>query len=118
MAPERTEDDWIEARLETLWPAHVAGFTGLLTVLREQFDGDLDAMLILTAVSVGTEMEDWRAALRGEESRPRRRTTTNGLSLAHATGIPRETVRRKLARLSARGWVERDARGQIGRAHV
>lgn len=35
----------------------------------------------------------------------------NAYSLSTATGIPRETVRRKAAELVNRGWVKRDARG-------
>lgn len=37
----------------------------------------------------------------------------NALSIAAATGIPRETVRRKVDKLIQRGWVERDARGYL-----
>ena len=36
---------------------------------------------------------------------------TNSSSIAEVTGIPRETVRRKLEALARRGWVERDADG-------
>ena len=35
----------------------------------------------------------------------------NAYSLSNATGIPRETVRRKAAELVKRGWIKRDARG-------
>lgn len=35
----------------------------------------------------------------------------NAYSLSMATGIPRETVRRKAAELVTRGWVQRDSRG-------
>jgi predicted transcriptional regulator of viral defense system len=37
----------------------------------------------------------------------------NTQSIATCTGIPRETVRRKVARLEARGWVERLERGYL-----
>jgi hypothetical protein len=37
----------------------------------------------------------------------------NAYSVAQATGIPRETVRRKLEKLIALGWVERNARGHL-----
>lgn len=111
MAPDRISEDWITERLDSLWPAHLAGFARLLTVLRGQFEGDLDAMLILLAVSLGTEKEDWREALLGVPCRTLRTSTTNGLSIAEMTGIPRETVRRKLALLHDRGWIERDAAG-------
>jgi hypothetical protein len=37
----------------------------------------------------------------------------NALSIATATGIPRETVRRKVAKLIERGWVRRDEHGLL-----
>jgi hypothetical protein len=37
----------------------------------------------------------------------------NAHSLAQATGIPRETVRRKVAWLERKGWVARTGRGEI-----
>lgn len=37
----------------------------------------------------------------------------NALSIAHATGIPRETVRRKVEKLIEKGWVQRDERGHL-----
>jgi hypothetical protein len=37
----------------------------------------------------------------------------NAHSVAQATGIPRETVRRKLEKLIALGWVERNTRGHL-----
>ncbi len=38
---------------------------------------------------------------------------TNTFSIAQATGIPRETVRRKVASLTRRGWLEKDAGGSL-----
>jgi len=35
----------------------------------------------------------------------------NAYSLSNATGIPRETVRRKAAELVRRGWITRDEKG-------
>lgn len=37
----------------------------------------------------------------------------NAFSISQATGIPRETVRRKVVVLIDKGWVRRDAKGQI-----
>ena len=37
----------------------------------------------------------------------------NAFSISQATGIPRETVRRKIASLVDKGWVKRDARSQL-----
>lgn len=38
---------------------------------------------------------------------------TNAFSIAQATGIPRETVRRKVADLVRRGWIDRDNKGNL-----
>ncbi|TIC79579.1 hypothetical protein [Crenobacter intestini] len=38
---------------------------------------------------------------------------TNGHSIALVTGIPRETVRRKLVKLTALGWLTENAHGQL-----
>lgn len=37
----------------------------------------------------------------------------NAFSLAASTGIPRETVRRKIDQLVKRGWVQKDANGLV-----
>ena len=37
----------------------------------------------------------------------------NAYSIAQALGLPHETVRRKIAKLQSRGWVERSERGQL-----
>ena len=37
----------------------------------------------------------------------------NALSISRATGIPRETVRRRVEALVKRGWVRRDGRGHL-----
>ena len=38
---------------------------------------------------------------------------TNTYSIAQATGIPRETVRRKVAKLARRGWIVRERGGNL-----
>ncbi|HBG99592.1 MAG: helix-turn-helix domain-containing protein [Rhodobacteraceae bacterium] len=97
--------------LAAIWPVHVRAFARFLPILRAQFGGDLDAMLVMLLVSVGTEHPDWPSALL-ESGPPRGRARpTNAASIAEASGIPRETVRRKLNALHARGWIERDAAG-------
>lgn len=37
----------------------------------------------------------------------------NAFSLAAATGIPRETVRRKIGQLVKRGWLQRNSNGSV-----
>ena len=111
MATDRITNEWVMERLDRLWPAHTAGIARLLIGLRAQFDGDLDAALILAVVSLGAEGEGRRDMLFGDPARPARLRPTNTRSLSIATGIPRETLRRKLDRLQERGWVERSPSG-------
>lgn len=40
-------------------------------------------------------------------------SSCNALSISRSTGIPRETVRRRVEELVRRGWVRRDARGHL-----
>jgi hypothetical protein len=105
------DEAWVTQRLNRLWPAHNAGFVELLIVLRRQFEGDLDAALILTVLSVGARSEDWAGILRVGEG-DTAMTPTNTQSIAEITGIPRESVRRKLKALAERGWISRDASGR------
>jgi hypothetical protein len=48
---------------------------------------------------------------------PRRKATgllpTNAFSVSEATGIPRETVRRKIGSLAAKGWIRRNRKGDL-----
>jgi len=38
---------------------------------------------------------------------------TNGFSISQASGIPRETVRRKIDKLEKKGWVVKNDRGEV-----
>lgn len=38
---------------------------------------------------------------------------TNAFSISSATGIPRETVRRKIAKLEKKGWIVKNNRGEV-----
>jgi hypothetical protein len=103
--------EWIEGRLDTLFPTHVEALVRLLVDLRRLFDGDLDAVLVLAATSVSIRAEGWRDALFEGKPLDGESNPTNTQSLAHLTGIPRETVRRKLTWLESKGWVRRDDLG-------
>lgn len=111
MLREPITREWVENRLDTLYPAHVEGLVRLLTVLRTLFDGDLDAMLVLAATSVSIRAEGWREMLFEGKPLCAQGNPTNTQSIAHITQIPRETVRRKLNWLEAKGWVRRDEQG-------
>lgn len=93
------------------WGGHLST---VLIKLRRTFNGDLDQFLIylvfmLAELSRARAMEEALAKGAGRVvSRPR---GLNALSLADITRIPRESVRRKLAALSASGHVTRGEDG-------
>ncbi|TNF58119.1 MAG: hypothetical protein EP307_12690 [Rhodobacteraceae bacterium] len=105
-------NDWVLSRLDRFYPIHRLAFARLLNVLRRDFDGDLDAMLVLLTLSLGTQRANWRGALLegADSSAPTR--LTNTASIAEATGIPRESVRRKLQWMESKGWIVRDENNQ------
>jgi hypothetical protein len=95
-----------------IWPIHVDGFTELLITLRGQFRGDLDMMLVLAIIGSrtlpsrrtrGMSYQDFADGTR-LDPRP---SPINLQSIAECSGIPRETVRRKVRDLRALGWVDR-----------
>ena len=111
MSQTRITNEWIVDRFDQIYPTYRIALARLLVTLRRDFDGDLDAMLVLLTLSLGTDRKDWAEVLLGnlEPSTQVRLTTTQSIALA--SGIPRETVRRKLETMQARGWIERDERG-------
>lgn len=79
-------------------------------LMRESFDGDLDLMLVLAVIGDRTIQDaqfrtlGYHEMLSASPVKPRV-PLTNRKSIADSTGIPRETVRRKVATLLARGWI-------------
>lgn len=117
-APPRT--GIVEDNFGVIWPVHVAAFSNLLIRLRARFDGDLDLLLVLTAIAERTRRETWTPELRtyrdlipGAGDEPPQ-TPINIQSVSDYTRIPRETVRRKVNTLVAKGWVVRRADGSLG----
>lgn len=112
-------DSEILREFGAIWPRHVAAFTQLLIACRRHFDGDIDLFLVLCVIGdrtfaaqnvpTGMDFETWTAAS-ASHVRP---IEINVQSLSDYSGIPRETVRRKLSILLEKGWVERDARGFV-----
>ena len=91
----------------TVFPAHLSSSARLLNMVRQQFGGDLDAMFILCVILASEDSAAWQGAAFDTLDRLPRMGSTNTASIALATGIPRATVQRKLADLTARGWIER-----------
>lgn len=105
----------VRAAFSSIWPVHLTAFTRLLRHLRESFDGDLDLLLVLATIADGTPRDRWAASLddpelitqHGSDATPQ--SPINVQSISDFTGIPRETVRRKVAVLRERKWVTKDA---------
>jgi hypothetical protein len=104
-------------RFQPLW---VEKHLAILCALRAQFGADIDKAIILSVIGQrmmrGPTQPDlsYEQALRGGVPEYQGRFT-NIESIAAASGIPRETVRRKVAELQSLGWV---SRGEGGEIHV
>ena len=102
-----------------LYPIHVQAFSTLLIALRRDFSGDLDMLLVLAVI--GDRRLSRRASadaltykqMGRTPMREDARAAINALSVAEYTGIPRETVRRKVNELIQKGWVSRDDNGDL-----
>jgi CRP-like cAMP-binding protein len=107
----------IRENFGAIWPAHVENLTRFLIQCRQTFGGDLDLFLVMAVVGERTfsarnadkslDFEKWQTG----GARSGKREEINATSIAHFSGIPRETVRRKLAVLKAKGWIIVDERG-------
>ena len=90
----------------------ISPIVDLLTVARAVCMGDLDKYLILLVIALRTtDAQPTRElrlgdVLRGEVERYPS-LFTNVRSVAESTGVPRETVRRKVRALVEAGWVSR-----------
>ena len=108
----------MKAGFSTLQPVWVEGHLAQLCELRRLVGGDLDKPIILAAIgqrSFATatgEPFSYSEALKGEGGAGRSRLT-NIESISQATGIPRESVRRKVNEMVAEGWLEKGARGGL-----
>jgi hypothetical protein len=108
----------IERHYGELQPAILRHLLQWTILLREAFDGDLDSMIVLAVVGDRLVSDPNYEKLGYNElmSRPRFMPgfpQTNRRSIADSTGIPRETVRRKVAALMARGWIEERPDGSL-----
>lgn len=107
----------VESHFGQIWPVHVEGFTRLLILLRQQFDGDLDMLLVMAVIGEATLPRhllpgdfSYGELLKGKGELVNKQDI-NTQSIAAFSGIPRETVRRKLERLAEKGWIERNESG-------
>jgi hypothetical protein len=93
-------------------------FLRYLGLLYRQFEGDLLLPIVLGEIAhhnvfhlfspTGEEIEPPESRERMEKFQP-----TNAFSISQATGIPRETVRRKIEKLQKKGWIVKNPRGEV-----
>ncbi len=103
-----------------------------LSRLRARFDGDLDCALILGEIGhfnvqkilSRTRTPDAAIHEALHQARGLKHYSEvpdvdellkpcNALSISASTGIPRETVRRKIQWLEKQGWIEKNSKGQL-----
>lgn len=111
--------EFVRTAFTSLWPVHLSSFNTLLIQLRKAFDGDLDLMLVLAVIGDRTRPESWQPEpltyrqLTRREGEEHLQIPINIQSVADYSGIPRETVRRKVQVLQEKGWVQRNAEGRL-----
>ena len=99
-------------------PTHVDALCELLIVLRQQFFGDLDLMLILAiigsrALPARQTSNMTYAEFISDNTKDRADQPINIQSIAECSGIARETVRRKVHKLEDLGFIARDPSGML-----
>lgn len=84
--------------------------TSRLRAMYQAYDGDLTLCLVLCEIA-SRNTERFYDKRRGYQpasfNGQRQYLPCNALSISDVTGIPRETVRRKLAKLVDLGWIEK-----------
>jgi hypothetical protein len=102
---------------------HMSHFLlGYLKELHQAFNGDLALVIVLGEIAHHTLSPHFSAhgvdrdsiqSAQNASAGMRRLPSCSAYSLAAATGLPRETVRRKIARLIELGWAEKVARAEV-----
>ena len=97
-------------------------FLRYLNLLYREFEGDLVLPIVLGEIAHhnivrlysrrGDSFEVYKNAANYTE-RMKHFEPTNAFSISQATGIPRETVRRKIDKLGKKGWVVKNDRGEV-----
>lgn len=113
------EDSAVQSDFGKLHARHVAALVRHLIECRRTCDGDLDLFLVMTII--GERTFSARNVPSGmthsefvtEQMGHVETEAINVQSIADYSGIPRETVRRKVEQLTAKGWISRDAHRHI-----
>lgn len=114
---KRISETYVRSNFGLIWPRHVEAFATYLIECRKHFKGDLDLLLILAIIGDRTlsaskvpKRLTYNDVLEGKklelQSEP-----INLQSIADFSGIPRESVRRKVNDLIDLGWVEKTDEG-------
>jgi DNA-binding transcriptional ArsR family regulator len=114
----QSRERFLERRFEEDYPAYqyilVEFLVAHLSDISRPFKGDLQQMLVLAVV--GQVYLQWTRACRKQGSVPSQRppalASISASRLSDCTGIPRETVRRKLVLLQHQGLVDRAPDGR------
>jgi hypothetical protein len=97
-------------------------FLQYLARVYREFDGDLAMVIVLGEIgqhNVNHCFSGQGAACRIDQEKTndpavwQQLQPCNAFSLSAATGIPRETVRRKIAALTSKGWLTRNSKGEV-----
>lgn len=109
----------VRANFGRIWPVHVSSLTSFLLACRKAFDGDMELFLVLAIIGDRTfsqrnadqdvDFNTWQSAI-DNCAVPE---NINVQCIADYSGIPRETVRRKVCELMRRDWVVKDERGSL-----
>lgn len=116
---EKFDEAYIRANFGLIWPRHVESLTRFLIECRRHFDGDLDMFLVLAVIGDRSFAASRASAeltypeLLDVNRKPTEPEALNVFSISQFSGIPRETVRRKVNQLIEKGWVERDEQGFV-----
>lgn len=112
-------EDQVKSVFGKIWPTHVASLTRFLIECRKAFDGDLDRFLVLAVIGERTYSQQHAdPGIDYDTFRSGKAPTTPTLdinlrSIAEFSGIPRETVRRKIVELTEKGWITRNDDGSL-----
>ena len=97
-------------------------FLRYLNLLYREFEGDLVLPIVLGEIahhniirlySLKDDSIEINKQAANYPERMKQLETTNAYSISQATGIPRETVRRKIDKLQQKGWVVKNNRGEV-----
>jgi hypothetical protein len=97
-------------------------FLRYLNLLYREFEGDLVLPIVLGEIahhnivrlySIKSDSIEVHEQATTYSERMKNLEPTNAFSISQATGIPRETVRRKIDKREKKGWVVKNDRGEV-----